>query len=106
LWGKFSAGASRRSFLLFAISRPWLSASLFAASTLSGGGRISMQSAYKAYKLTNKCSQCKCIGHNKQNHSQAVSAFIVKKNLGRFVDNATELAGAAQEDGWFDWMGD
>ena len=32
-------------------------------------GRISMQSAYKAYKLTNKCSQCKCIGHNKQNHS-------------------------------------
>uniref|UniRef100_A0A7S0E0R4 Uncharacterized protein n=1 Tax=Hanusia phi TaxID=3032 RepID=A0A7S0E0R4_9CRYP len=34
------------------------------------------KSAMRAWNLINKCSVCKCIGHNKQNHPPAMNKFL------------------------------
>ena len=65
-------------------------------------GRVSMQNAWKAYNLTNKCSKCRCIGHNKQNHDDALEKFLMAHNLYSAVNDAGDLVGAAEEDGWMD----
>ena len=63
----------------------------------------------QAWRLTNKCSQCHCIGHNKQNHTHAFDAFLAGKGcedagfemhdvVEGYNDNKTEL------DGWFEWL--
>lgn len=65
-------------------------------------GRVSMQNAWKAYNLTNKCSKCRCIGHNKQNHDDALEKFLTAHNLYSAVNDAGDLVGAAEEDGWMD----
>ena len=63
----------------------------------------------QAWRLTNKCSQCHCIGHNKQNHTHAFDAFLTGKGLqdagfemkdvvDGYKDNKTEI------DGWFEWL--
>ena len=64
--------------------------------------RVSMQNAWKAYNLTNKCSKCRCIGHNKQNHDDALEKFLMAHNLYSAVNDAGDLVGAAEEDGWMD----
>ena len=66
--------------------------------------KVSLDSAWKAYNLANKCSLCKCIGHNKQNHTSAMDAFLMANNLNDKRNDATELVGAVEEDGWWEWL--
>jgi hypothetical protein len=67
-------------------------------------GKVNFESAKKAWNLTNKCSKCKCIGHNKQNHSDDIDSFLMSKQLTSYVEDAEDLAGATQEDGWWEWL--
>ena len=66
--------------------------------------KVSLDSAWKAYNLANKCSVCKCIGHNKQNHTSAMDGFLMANNLNDKRNDATELVGAVEEDGWWEWL--
>jgi hypothetical protein len=66
--------------------------------------KVSFDNARKAYNLTNKCSLCKCIGHNKQNHCAEMDAFLAANDLNDKKNDATELVGAVEEDGWYEWM--
>ena len=71
---------------------------------INRAGKVSVASAKKAWNLTNKCSKCKCIGHNKQNHPSEIDDFLKSNRLQSYVSDAEELAGATQEDGWWDWL--
>jgi hypothetical protein len=63
----------------------------------------------QAWRLTNKCSRCQCIGHNKQNHTGAFDTFLAAHGLldagsttaeiiDGYKDNKTEV------DGVYEWM--
>ncbi len=67
-------------------------------------GKISFSNARTAFNLTNKCSMCKCIGHNKRNHTSDIDSFLAANGLYQFADDATGLVEAAEEDGWWDWL--
>jgi hypothetical protein len=67
-------------------------------------GKVNYENAKKAWNLTNKCSRCKCIGHNKQNHSDDIDTFLTGQQLVSYVEDAEGLAGATQEDGWWEWL--
>ena len=67
-------------------------------------GKVSLDSAWKAYNLANKCSLCKCIGHNKQNHCSALDTFLKAHDLNDKRNDAAELVGAVEEDGWWEWL--
>ena len=71
---------------------------------LKRAGKVSVASARKAWNLTNKCSRCNCIGHNKQNHPSRIDPFLAENKLQEYVNDAEDLAGAAEEDGWWDWL--
>jgi hypothetical protein len=75
----------------------------FRCEYLVRANKLSVSHAWKAYNLTNKCSMCKCIGHNKTNHTGDVDKFLAANNIYQFVDDATGLVEAGEEDGWFDW---
>lgn len=66
--------------------------------------KVSVNSAIKAWNLANKCSMCKCIGHNKQNHCTEIDVFLAANKLNDFKNDATELVGAVEEDGWWEWL--
>jgi hypothetical protein len=67
-------------------------------------GKVSFDSARKAWNLTNKCSKCRCIGHNKQNHSSDIDDFLMSNQLMSYVGDAQDLVGATEEDGWWSWL--
>ena len=67
-------------------------------------GKINLANARKAFNLTNKCSICKCIGHNKQNHTNEVNAWLASEDIQDHVKTATDLVGQVEEDGWYEWM--
>jgi hypothetical protein len=67
-------------------------------------GKVNYENAKKAWNLTNKCSRCKCIGHNKQNHSDDIDYFLQSNRLMGYVEDAEGLVGATHEDGWWDWL--
>ena len=65
-------------------------------------GRVSMQNAWKAYNLTNKCSKCRCIGHNKQNHDDALDKFLTANSLINAANDTQDLVKIADDnDSWF-----
>ncbi len=66
---------------------------------LQRAGKLSMESAKRAWNLTNKCSKCKCIGHNKQNHPSEMETFLASNKLLGYVKDAEELIGVTEEDG-------
>lgn len=67
-------------------------------------GRVNFSNARKAYNLTNKCSICKCIGHNKTNHTKEIDSFLLQNQLKDMAKDATELVDAVEEDGWWEWL--
>lgn len=67
-------------------------------------GNVNYENAKKAYKLANKCSHCKCIGHNKQNHTDNFTRFLMAERLKDFATDATSLVPAVEEDGWWEWL--
>uniref|UniRef100_A0A7S0M1E5 Uncharacterized protein n=1 Tax=Cryptomonas curvata TaxID=233186 RepID=A0A7S0M1E5_9CRYP len=56
------------------------------------------ENARRAWNLTNKCSKCRCIGHNKQNHSSDIDDFLMRNRLLSYVKDAEELAGEVEVD--------
>ena len=65
-------------------------------------GKVSFDNARKAYNLTNKCSKCKCIGHNKQNHDDALDRFLTANSLINAANDTKELVEIADDnDSWF-----
>ncbi len=66
--------------------------------------KVSVTAARNAWTLTNKCSRCKCIGHNKQNHSSDIDAFLKNNRLESYMEDAESLIGATEEDGWWSWL--
>lgn len=67
-------------------------------------GKANYANAKKAWNLTNKCSRCKCIGHNKQNHADDIDNFLMSNRLVGYVEDAEGLVGATEEDGWWEWL--
>ncbi len=70
-------------------------------------GKASKKVAERAWNLTNKCSSCGCIGHNKQNHSSDIDDFLRQNRLLSYVEDAEELAGMVEEDATgslWDWL--
>ena len=70
-------------------------------------GNVNFTTMKKAFKLTNKCSVCKCIGHNKTNHPVDIDTFLMGEKLSSFADAATDLVegvDAAEQDGFWDWL--
>jgi hypothetical protein len=59
--------------------------------------KMSLDNAKKAWNLTNKCSMCRCIGHNKQNHDSDLDAFLAMNRLGSYLKDAEELADVTVE---------
>ena len=57
---------------------------------LKRAGRVSVAAASKAWNLTNKCSVCRCIGHNKQNHPSNLQSFI--QSAGLTAENISKAA--------------
>lgn len=69
-------------------------------------GKTSYDNAMKAYNLSNKCSRCKCIGHNKQNHDDALDKFLMANRLVQAAEDVQELVEIADEDDTEDsWFG-
>jgi len=70
-------------------------------------GKVNFTTMKKAFNLTNKCSKCKCIGHNKTNHPTEIDTFLIDKQLDDLADAATDLVtgvDAAEQDGYWDWL--
>ena len=71
---------------------------------IARAGKVNFTNARKAYNLTNKCSLCKCIGHNKTNHTSAIDAFLAAEGLKDMAKDTEELVQAVEEDGWWEWL--
>ena len=70
-------------------------------------GKVNFTTMKKAFKLTNKCSKCDCIGHNKTTHPDDMDTFLMSEKLSQYADAATDLVegvDAAEKDGYWDWL--